>query len=241
MQHTLTWHGHSNFQIASTGVNILIDPFFEGNPSCKLDCKGIAKPDLVLVTHDHGDHVGQAVQICRATGAQLGAVVGTAGKLAAAGVPGEQILNGIGFNIGGSIVVKGATVTMTQAYHSSESGVAVGYIVTLADGYTIYHAGDTCVFAGMELWGQLYSIDLALLPIGGVFTMDARQAALACKLLGCEAVIPMHWGTFPVLAKNTAAFKHSLATDAPECKLLELAPGQALTLDSSADTCGCNA
>lgn len=239
MQHTLTWHGHSNFQIASVDVNILIDPFFEGNPSCTTSCKAIDKPDLVLVTHDHGDHVGQAVDICRNTGALCGAVVGTAQKLAAAGIPAGQILNGIGFNIGGTVLFKNATVTMTQAYHSSDSGVAVGYILTLADGYTIYHAGDTCVFAGMELWGKLFAIDLALLPIGGLFTMDARQAALACKLLSCEAVIPMHWGTFPVLEKNTASFKHHLAVEAPAIKLLELSPGQSLTLERPADTCGC--
>ena len=98
------------------------------------------------------------------------------------------------------------------------------------DGKHIYHAGDTCIFAGMELWGRLYPIDVALLPMGGVFTMDARQAALACKLLGCKQVIPMHWGTFPVLAQDTEAFKAELARVAPGCTCIDLLPGQSVQI-----------
>jgi L-ascorbate metabolism protein UlaG (beta-lactamase superfamily) len=90
---------------------------------------------------------------------------------------------------------------------------------------TVYHAGDTCVFSGMELWGRLYDIDVALLPVGGVFTMDARQAALACKLLHCKAVIPMHWGTFPVLAQNTAEFKAELDKQHLTCACEPMTPG----------------
>jgi len=235
MEHKLIWHGHSNFQLASDGLNILIDPFFEGNPSCgcKLgqDCEGIEKPDVVLVTHDHGDHVGQAVEICKRTGAMLGGVVGTAGKLQSQGIPADQIMNGIGFNIGGTLEIKGAAVTMTQAHHSSESGVCVGYIITLADGFTFYHAGDTGIFSSMELYGQLHAIDLAALPIGGVFTMGPRQASVACSLLGCERVVPMHWGTFPVLEQQTDRFKRYLDQHAPETSLLEMAPGQTVILD----------
>lgn len=185
--------------------------------------------DLVLVTHDHSDHVGEAVEVCRRSGAMLGAIVGTAGKLVAAGVPQAQILNGIGFNMGGTVSHKGVNVTMTQAYHSSDSGAPAGYIVRMPDGLTVYHAGDTCVFSGMELWGRLYSIDVALLPVGGVFTMDARQAALACKLLGCKAVIPMHWGTFPVLAQNTAAFKEALQKQHLSCTCVDMGVGETVS------------
>ncbi len=240
MQHQLTWHGHANFQIASANVNILIDPFFEGNPVCTEKCGNIAKPDLILITHDHADHVGQAVDIARATGAMVGAVVGTAQSLVERGVPASQIINGIGFNIGGSVTVNGTTVTMTQAYHSSESAVAVGYIITLEDGFTLYHAGDTGIFSGMELWGKLYSIDVAALPIGGVFTMDPRQGAMACGLLGCEAVVPMHWGTFPVLEKNTNEFARYLSELAPDTKLMDMRPGQTVVLERPVDTCGCD-
>ncbi len=240
MQCNLTWHGHSNFQLSMPDLEIIIDPFFEGNPCCTAKSSGLESMDLVLITHDHGDHVGDAVEICKRTGASLGAVVGTAGKLVEQGLPETQVLNGIGFNIGGSLVFKGVTITMTQAYHSSDSGVAVGYILTLPDGFTIYHAGDTGIFAGMELWGKLYSIDLALLPIGGVFTMDPRQAAQACDLLQCESVIPMHWGTFPVLESNTEEFARHLAAVAPQTQLIDLTPGTSVVLQKPVDTCGCD-
>ncbi len=238
--HTLTWHGHSNFQIATPSTNILIDPFFEGNPTATTAWDGIAKPDAVFVTHDHGDHVGQAVEICQATGAGLGAIVGTTQRLVAAGLPQAQVLNGIGFNVGGTITVGGVRAAMTQAFHSSDSGTPVGYIFTLDDGFTIYHAGDTGIFSGMQLWGRLYAIDLALLPIGGVFTMDARQAAMACALLACRGVVPMHWGTFPVLDANTQAFRAALAELAPECRLFDMAPGDSISLRKlAAGDCGC--
>ncbi|TVM19665.1 metal-dependent hydrolase [Oceanidesulfovibrio indonesiensis] len=241
MNHTITWHGHSNFQITSGDVAVIIDPFFEGNAFATVEPGSIEKLDCILVTHDHGDHVGQAVELASRTGAMVGAVVGTAGKLMDQGVPQEQIINGIGFNIGGSVTVKSVTVTMTQAFHSSESGVAVGYILTFPDGYTVYHAGDTGIFSSMELWGRLYSIDLALLPIGGVFTMDPRQAAMACRMLDCAAVAPMHWGTFPVLEQSTREFERLLQKEAPDCEMLLLEPGESTELRSgSGDTCGCD-
>ena len=224
----ITWYGHSAFKLSSPGLDILIDPFF--TPASGLGDTGPGPVDVVLVTHDHGDHVGDAVSICRNSGAMLGAIVGTAEKLVAAGVPQAQLLNGIGFNMGGSVSHKGARITMTQAFHSSESGSPAGYIVQMPDGLTIYHAGDTCVFSGMELWGKLFKIDVALLPIGGVFTMDAAQAAMACQLLGCATVIPMHWGTFPVLAQDTTAFAAELAQRCPACRCLTLTPGQQVSL-----------
>lgn len=240
MQCTLTWHGHANFQLSMPDLEILIDPFFEGNPCCTAKAGGIDALDLVLVTHDHWDHVGDAVEICKRTGAGIGAVVGTARKFVEQGIPAEQIVNGIGFNIGGSVQFKGATITMTQAYHSSDSAVPVGYILTLPDGFTVYHSGDTGIFSGMELWGKLYSIDLALLPIGGVLTMDPRQAAYACDLLQCDSVIPMHWGTFPVLEKNTQEFGRYLAEFAPQTRMVDLMPGSSIVLEKPVDTCGCD-
>ena len=223
----ITWFGHSAFKISAPGAQVIIDPFFA--PSAGVTADAAGDVDIVLVTHDHADHVGDAVSLCRRTGAVLGAIVGTAGKLAEAGVPQEQIINGIGFNIGGTVGHKGVDITMTQAYHSSDSGSPTGYIVRMPDGLTVYHAGDTCIFSGMELWGQLYDIDVALLPVGGVFTMDARQAALACKLLGCKAAIPMHWGTFPVLAQNAACFKVELERMKLACRCVVMAPGETVS------------
>jgi L-ascorbate metabolism protein UlaG (beta-lactamase superfamily) len=226
----VTWHGHANFQIAGPGCNVLIDPFFTGNPKAIVSRKAIEPPDLVLVTHLHGDHLGDAVAICKQSGAMLGAVVGAAEALQGMGVPEERIVNGIGFNIGGTIRFKGVSVTMTQAHHTSESGVPVGYILEFADGCTVYHAGDTGVFSSMSLWGELYDIDLALLPAGGVFTMDARQAALAARMLNAKAAVPMHWGTFPVLEQSGDAFARALAQSAPSCRCVILSPGETLDL-----------
>lgn len=227
-QAAIAWHGHSNFQIQYDGpegsANIIIDPFF--GPTADTTWDKIAEPDLILVTHDHGDHVGNTVELSQKfPNAMVASVVGTAESLVARGVPASQILNGIGFNIGGTVAHKGVSITMTQAFHSSETGVPVGYIVTMPNGYTIYHAGDTGIFASMETLGKLYDIDMALLPIGGVFTMDAKQAAMACALLQAKAVTPMHFGTFPVLAQDTKAFAEQLALHAPECQLIEKAIG----------------
>ena len=230
MPHTLTWHGHANFSIhTASGSTILIDPFFEGNPKSPTPWKDLGAVDAVLITHDHGDHVGQAVDICRATGAALVAIVGTAGKLMDAGVPQSQIVGGIGMNIGGAVEVAGVRATMTQAVHSTESGECTGYIVDLGD-FTLYHAGDTGIMASMGLFGELHDIDLALLPIGGHFTMDARQAALACRLLRCKAVTPMHWGTFPVLEQNTQAFATALEHFSPATRLAVMEPGRTVDL-----------
>lgn len=230
MADTLTWYGHSNFRIDAGDATVLIDPFFEGNPRSPVSSSTINFCNAVLLTHDHGDHVGSSVEICKATGAWLVTIVGTAGKLQQAGVPASQIANGIGINIGGSIDIAGIRITMTQAFHSSDSGAPTGYILTLPSGVTIYHAGDTGIFGSMEQWGRLHRIDYALLPIGGVFTMDARQAALACKLLGCAKVVPMHWGTFPVLEQNTRAFAQALAEFAPNTHLVAMDIGSPLAL-----------
>lgn len=219
----IVWYGHSAFKIEAHGASVVIDPFFTEKSGCGWNA--VCPTDLVLVTHDHGDHTGNAIDICKTCGAALGAVVGTAQALVERGAPSQSILNGIGFGIGGTVECKGMAVTMTQAFHSSDTSVPVGYIIHMPDGLVVYHAGDTGIFASMELLGQLYHIDLALLPIGGVYTMDAMQAAHACKLLGCANVIPMHWGTFPMLAQSPDAFKAQLGNVCPACECIALLPG----------------
>lgn len=230
MQHHLTWHGHAAFQLCTPNLCVLIDPWLEGNPSAHTDPKSLDKVDLVLVTHDHGDHVGQAVEICRRTGAHLLAIVETVARLKTLGLPADQVVNGIGMNIGGTVSFQGIQITMVQALHSSESGLAVGYVLTLEDGVCLYHAGDTGIFASMEILARLFAIDLAMLPIGGIFTMDPRQAAMACSMLRCKQVVPMHWGSFPVLEQNTAAFAQELSAQAPQTRLVDLKPNQSLVL-----------
>lgn len=242
MGNELTWNGHSNFTLKTDGLTFLIDPFFDGNPSAALSSRDLKQVDYVLVTHDHGDHVGQAVEICKATGAKLLAIVETCSKLVDQGLPREQVVNGIGINIGGSVDLGGVRATMVQAVHSSESGLPVGYILTLGDGYTLYHAGDTAIFATMEIYGKLFHIDMALLPVGGTFTMDARQAAVACKMLRCAKALPMHWGTFPVLEKNTRAFGLALDDLGVDTFLVDCKPGQTVTLEKAlfSEDCGCD-
>lgn len=225
----ITWFDHSAFKVEANGASVLIDPFFA--PNSGLTYKDAGKVDLVLITHDHGDHVGDAIAICKETGAMLGCMVGTADALKKRGLPPDQIWNGIGYNIGGTLKWKGIEALMTQAFHSSDSGEPAGYIVRMPDGLVFYHAGDTGIFSSMKLLGKLYPIKLAMLPMGGVFTMDAYQAAHACSLLGCELVIPMHWGTFPVLAQNTSQFQEILAKTAPGCQCINMERGHYIELE----------
>lgn len=225
----LTWYGHSAFKIEADGASVLIDPYFAPKWGCKAADAG--SPDMVLVTHDHSDHVGEAVEICKKSGAMLGCIVGTAAKLVQEGLPEAQVLNGIGYNIGGTMTYKGIAATMTQAFHSSDSGAPTGFVIHMPDHLVLYHAGDTGIFNTMAELGQLYKIHVALLPIGGVFTMDALQAANACKLIGCEMVVPMHWGTFPMLAQSTAEFKRLLAEISPACRCLDIKPNETCNLN----------
>jgi len=227
---TLTWNGHANFQIITPNLSLIIDPWFEGNPSACIGSDACGQVDLILITHDHDDHVGQAVDISRSSGSHVMAVVETAHRLMELGVPQDRIVNGIGFNIGGTVEFNSVKVTMIQAFHSSQTGTPVGYIITLEDGTTVYHAGDTGLFSSMELYGKLFDIDLALLPIGGVFTMDPPQAALACSLLNCKQVVPMHWGSFPVLEQSTDAFAAELKKIGATTSLISLQPGQSIEI-----------
>lgn len=223
----LTWFGHSNFRLERDGVAFSIDPFFEGNPKAPPTWSSLGPVNAVLVTHDHGDHVGQSVDIAVSLKVPLVGVYDTVNKLIGQGLPQDL---GLGMNLGGTVKMAGVQVNMVQALHSTASGVCAGYILTWPDGFCAYHSGDTSLFGDMELFDRFNKIKLALLPIGGWFTMDSRQAAYACKLLGCELVAPMHWGTFPVLEQNTAAFKKHLADYAPNAKVLDLIPGTPLKI-----------
>lgn len=228
MQIKLRWLGHSCFLVRSMKNKVLIiDPWITGNPACPISIDDINQVDYVLVTHDHFDHIANAADIVRKTGAMLVGCPETVGKLKTGhALPeGQIILGGIGMNIGGTVQIGDISVTMTQALHSSETGVPVGYIITLEDGTTIYHAGDTGVFSSMELIGNLYPLDIALLPIGSCFTMDAVQAAEAVRMLKPRKVIPMHYRTFPILEQDTSRFVTLVKEKTPEVEILVLEPG----------------
>ena len=223
----IKYFGHAGFQILSEkGKIIIIDPWFTDNPMASCTANDITKADLVLVTHDHFDHVGDAAQIVKATGATLVGMPETVGRLMEDGVPESQIVYGMGMNIGGTVQLDGICITMTQAFHSSQTAAPAGYIIKLENGLTCYHAGDTGVFSSMEIFGKLYNIDLAMLPIGGVFTMDPSQAVMAARLLGVGKVIPMHYGTFPVLEQTPASFVEMMKKSLPDVEVVILEPGE---------------
>lgn len=222
------WFGHAGFQITSEkGKVIIVDPWLTDNPLATCKAEDIPEANVVLVTHDHFDHVADAARIVKATGATLVGMPETVGRLKEEEkVPDSQIVYGMGMNIGGSATFDDISITMTQAFHSSQTASPAGYIIRLEDGFTLYHAGDTGIFSSMKLLGELFHLNLAMLPIGGVFTMDPPQAASAAKLLGVGTVIPMHFKTFPILEQDASSFKEIMDKEAPDIEVVVLDPGQ---------------
>ncbi len=225
---TIKWLSHAGFQITSNSGKILyIDPWFE-NPLSVCTINDVKEAAMVLVTHDHFDHVGQAADVVKKTGGLLVANVETARRLQSEShIPAEKVCYfGYGMNIGGNLLYEGISVTMTQAFHSTATGAPCGYIIKLEDGTTIYHAGDTGLFDSMKIFGELYKIDVALLPIGSVFTMDPLQAAWAVKMISPKKVIPMHYKTFPILIQDPKEFVDLTRREAPHVEVVVLNPGQ---------------
>lgn len=199
-----TWLGHGTYKFKTTeGKVVLVDPWVMNNPGCPDDKKELDQVDLVLITHAHFDHIGDAVEICKKHEPQTFAIFETAMWLGSKDVP-----NVTGMNLGGTTEAEGVRFTMTQAAHSCGisdgdqilyGGVAAGYVIEFPGGLRIYYAGDTTVFADMEIIGELYQPDVCFLPIGDFYTMSPKEAAYAVDLLEAKVVVPMHYGTFPVL------------------------------------------
>ncbi|MEM3641320.1 MAG: metal-dependent hydrolase [Candidatus Bathyarchaeia archaeon] len=216
----MTWFGHAAFKIEMAGKTTLIDPWIDGNPASPVKTSEVNKVDIVYVTHDHGDHLGEAFEICKRTNA---AFVGTfeLGNYAME----NGVKNVFGLNIGGSVEIKGVKLHVVQAFHTASRGAPTGVILE-GEGKRVYHAGDTGLFGDMRLIGELYTLDLALIPIGGYYTMDAFDAAEAVRLLKPKAVIPMHYRTFPVLAQSAEEFVERVRKRIPEVKVVVLKPGE---------------
>lgn len=202
----LTWLGHSAFRLDAGGKRIYIDPFLNGNPKCPEGEQTPERVDIIAVSHGHGDHVGDAVDLAKKHGATVIAPVELAGNLGTQGV--ENVNDP---NKGGTVDVDGIRFTMTHAQHSSSdndgnyTGEPCG-IVVRADGKSIYFAGDTNAFGDMQnVIARLYKPDVAVLPIGDHYTMGPEEAALAVELLGVKRVVPCHWGTFPALTGTPEA------------------------------------
>jgi L-ascorbate metabolism protein UlaG (beta-lactamase superfamily) len=213
---SLTWLGHASFRLDTPGgKRVYVDPFLSGNPKCPEGEQSPERVDVIAITHGHGDHVGDTVQLAKKFGPQIVCQVELKGWLGKQGAPVGELP---GINKGGSQEVDGIRFTLTNAFHSSSSddgaylGEACGIVVELENGFKIYFAGDTCVFGDMQLIGRIYEPDLAVLPIGDWFTMSPKEAAVALELLGVKRCIPCHYGTFPIL------------TGSPD-ELRRLAPG----------------
>lgn len=232
MANKIRWLGHAAFEIITAkGCRILIDPWLTGNPSCPVKAADLAGADLILITHDHHDHYGSDLPVLIKENSILVAQPEVVARAKAEGIAANNIINGgSGMNIGGTVAVKEIKVTMTQAVHSSTAGSPCGFIVTLEDGKVIYHAGDTGIFASMKLFGELYELDVALLPIGSAFVMDPLQAAKALQLLQPKIAIPMHYQTFAALEQSPDSFLAFAQEKAPAVEIRVLQPGETTTI-----------
>ena len=225
----VTWFGHSAFLLQSPGgKSVLVDPWLE-NPKAPPEAKELTTVDLILVTHGHSDHVGETIRIAQRTQAQVVSIHEISLYFQKQGVVGA-----LGMNKGGTLSIDGLRVTMVDAKHSSglevrgtvvPGGEPAGFIIEFENGFRAYHAGDTSVFGDMKIIAELYKPSLAILPIGGLYTMDPREAAYACKLLKPKHVVGMHYGTFPVLAGTPAELKKHLPASMRKI-VVELQPGQ---------------
>jgi L-ascorbate metabolism protein UlaG (beta-lactamase superfamily) len=242
------WYGQAAFRIDTpSGGVILIDPWLKvpTNPD-KTSIDKLERVDYILVTHGHWDHVGDAVEIAKKTGAILIASYGLQYNMKSVlGYPEAQATLATGGNVGGTIDLPkaGAKVTIVNAVHGSElvppmvqpsgpgqpsaiaSGNPVGYVIQVKDGPVIYHTGDTDVFNDMKLIAEFFKVDVMLACIGGHFVMDPARAALAVEWVAPKAVIPMHYGTVPLLAGTPAQFKAALEKRGLGHRMMDMKPG----------------
>ncbi len=227
----LTWLGHAAFRFDTPGgKRIYVDPWLD-NPKCPESEKEPERIDLIVLTHGHDDHVGGTVELAQKFDCPVVAHIELRGWLSTKGLP--EAMEHAG-NKGGTIEVDGVKITLTNAHHSSsafENGTFVYLgepcgLVIAADGTSLYFAGDTCVFGDMKIIGDIYKPDVAILPIGGHFTMDPVEAAYALDLLGVKRCVPCHYGTFPLL-RGTPDELRGLA---PGVEVISPEPGETIEL-----------
>jgi L-ascorbate metabolism protein UlaG (beta-lactamase superfamily) len=215
----ITWLGHSAVKIEGSKI-VYIDPFLTGNPKASTSAAACTKADVVIVTHYHDDHVGDSFGICKNTGATLVGIHEIAVEAEAEGIPAE------GMNIGGTVEANGVVVHMVQAWHSAEKGDPAGVVIEL-DGKTIYHSGDTGLTYDMKLVGEFFKPDLSFIPIGDRYTMGVPSAARAVEFIQTKKVIPIHYGTFPIVEADPEEFKKRVGDTA---EVIILKPGETYNL-----------
>ena len=239
MPTTLTWLGHATFRFDTpSGKRIYVDPFLNGNPKCPESEKEPERVDAIFITHGHNDHVGDTLELAKKFQCPVVAPVELRDYLQMQGCDTD---GGHDPNKGGTVAVAGVEVTLTHAQHSSSfvaekegggyeiiyTGEPCGLVIDFGEGEpNVYVAGDTNVFGDMALIARLYAPDVAVLPIGGHFTMDPKEAAVALELLGVDRCVPCHYGTFPILAGTPDQLREL----APGVEVISPEPGESVEL-----------
>jgi len=216
----ITWIGHSALKLEGSKI-VFIDPFLTGNPVSSLSLDDVTRADVVVITHDHGDHLGDGYAICKKTGATLVSIFEIAEDADKQGVKAE------GMNIGGTLVVAGAAVSLVPAFHTAGlGGTATGAVVEM-DGKKVYHAGDTGLSTEMQLIGEMYTPDIGFLPIDGRFNMTPKLAAKAVELLKIPKIVPFHYDTFPQVKSSPEEFKQLVGSMS---EVISIKPGESVEL-----------
>ncbi|MDX6601671.1 MAG: hypothetical protein QOF13_873 [Solirubrobacterales bacterium] len=234
----IKFHGHSCFELSDGETRVLVDPFLKPNNPVAVTTGEEVDPTHIALSHGHADHVADAVPVAKRTGAHCVAMVELAKWLAGQGV--ENVSDP---NLGGTVEFDWGYISLVPAWHtntvpgseespfSAEHGIVIGPaagLVIKLGGTTVYHAGDTCLFSDMKLIAQRSDIDVALLPIGGHYTMDRRDAVIAAEFVGAGTVIPMHFNTFPAIETDPQAFKSEVEEETSSTVVV-LEPGQSHT------------
>ncbi len=218
-----TFYGHACFQIDTGKEKLLFDPFLSGNGSAAITADKV-EADYILLSHAHADHFGDAPEIAKRLKSQVIAIPEIIGRFP------ETVTDFQPMNLGGTYKASFGTVKMVQALHSSgvEGGVAAGFIISFNNGITVYYAGDTALFGDMKLFGELFDIDYAVLPIGDNYTMGAEDAVVASKFLKAKTVIPIHYNTWPVISQDPNDFRALAEKENISVQIVN--PGEAVDL-----------